>query len=648
VAADRGRGFGLASAQVKVRKDLQILSSLPAFLIPGDQFEARFIVQNLSARPGVAQVRLQAPDQDMAEQNPLTMELQPGQMRAAAFAVRVPLTRGEGTVSLNVSASLNDLSDSARFTLPLLPPAPLSYAAAAGLAQPGKPGWFELDPPAGALQTEITLCAAPSPVSSLAGIVDSLRRYPYLCLEQRVSKALGLAFRLRYPQFSGSKADAAAEEKMRAQIEATLASFAEFQGPNGQMHFWNNFSHYDYFLYPYLTAYVLAASQAIKEMSGLSMDAEVEKRAFAFLQKTLNLVEPGTIEQGTEAMIIALLAERNADNYWEASAAGLLASLSEQDPFALSWLLLAAKSMNSRQLMDDLVVRLNKGAVQESVYMHFNAVSQQQALGSPVRDNAAALLALNSAAPHFPALEKLAHWLSVRAAQAGLNTQEAAYMLLAMHAYLQRLEPRPELGFRLQLPGQHGETAEKVIRLSLQDSPNYLSTLQGAEARPGRYAFVSADGPLYWSGRLSYLPPAPSQAINAGFGLSRELLVAGERGLLQAQVGQVVECRLLLTVPETRLHVLLFDPLPAGLEALDAASLGGEGAQEESGPWQWREMRRDGLVLYAPKLEPGVYSFNYKLRAMAPGRFVHRNPLVEEMYAPENHGRGEGGIFKIN
>jgi hypothetical protein len=113
-------------------------------------------------------------------------------------------------------------------------------------------------------------------------------------------------------------------------------------------------------------------------------------------------------------------------------------------------------------------------------------------------------------------------------------------------------------------------------------------------------------------------------------------------------VGEEVECVLTVLAPETRHHVLVHDPFPAGLEPVGAekgAPRRPEG--EPPGPWRWQEPRRDGLLLYAPRLAPGLYTYRYRLRAVAPGGFVLRPARAEEMYAPEVHGATAAGRLVV-
>jgi uncharacterized protein YfaS (alpha-2-macroglobulin family) len=122
-------------------------------------------------------------------------------------------------------------------------------------------------------------------------------------------------------------------------------------------------------------------------------------------------------------------------------------------------------------------------------------------------------------------------------------------------------------------------------------------------------------------------------------------------------------------VKADRQFVVLDDPLPAGLEAVDVSLRtqgeipGGEADRAGRGPepdadygiWygRWwspfahRELRDDRVVYAAPRLRPGTYYASYVARATTPGTFVRPPAHAEEMYNPAVHGRTEGGTFTV-
>jgi len=111
---------------------------------------------------------------------------------------------------------------------------------------------------------------------------------------------------------------------------------------------------------------------------------------------------------------------------------------------------------------------------------------------------------------------------------------------------------------------------------------------------------------------------------------------------------------LLVTAPTLRHYVVIEDPLPAGLEAVDAslatssADLDVEArAPQDSAAhpspfqssWYRQELRDDRVLFFVDHMPPGIYHYRYLARATTLGSFVLPPTRVEEMYQPEVFGR---------
>ncbi|MCK4304649.1 MAG: hypothetical protein KAY24_10470, partial [Candidatus Eisenbacteria sp.] len=74
------------------------------------------------------------------------------------------------------------------------------------------------------------------------------------------------------------------------------------------------------------------------------------------------------------------------------------------------------------------------------------------------------------------------------------------------------------------------------------------------------------------------------------------------------------------------------------------------GDPEPRGWWHWFEhqnLRDDRAEVFASLLPGGTYAYAYAVRATTPGCFFAPPPKVEEMYAPETFGRGQGEIVVV-
>jgi len=97
--------------------------------------------------------------------------------------------------------------------------------------------------------------------------------------------------------------------------------------------------------------------------------------------------------------------------------------------------------------------------------------------------------------------------------------------------------------------------------------------------------------------------------------------------------------------------VVIDDPLPAGLEAVDASlatssrtlDVDARGSEPSADgfrtTWSRRELRDDRVLFFADEMPPGLYRFRYLARATTLGRFVAPPTAVSEMYQPEVFAR---------
>jgi hypothetical protein len=59
------------------------------------------------------------------------------------------------------------------------------------------------------------------------------------------------------------------------------------------------------------------------------------------------------------------------------------------------------------------------------------------------------------------------------------------------------------------------------------------------------------------------------------------------------------------------------------------------------------ETHDDRVYLFNQELAPGVYTYDYFVRALIPGTYNHLPAVVSEMYTPENFGRTGGEYFTV-
>lgn len=675
VASDKLGRFAKDETSVTASKPLQLLSALPRFLTEGDSLEARILVQNMTDLPGTVSVRASSRECEL-RRDAVTLPLAPGGSATAVFPLQAPT---QGSASLLIEGVMHSDAGAERdallVSLPVLPALPLTTVAASGLLREGetqrlpigvaaRPGQTALDP-----RSRLEVALAASPAAGMPLTAKQVLEYPWDCAEQRLSRAFVRILRLRHGAMLGMPADA----RDRDVVRRTLEDMADFQGYDGGLSLWPGASESNLFV----TAYALLVD---REAQALDLGMEEERRhdAVRFLDQDLRnaygdiadspapadsrrrvAFSLGRPEQAArsltgDALALWILAGHDPEQAARFFPRVLEQALDRMDaasPAAWAGLLLAAREMpdlpEREAHMTRIMEILEKGAAISAAQLHFTAGTETRfwlSLGSLLRDNAVVLAALSEVRPDYPRLDALAAWVARGLGdRANISTQEGAMGVWGLAAYLHRIAGTEGSGIEAVWNGKERLRAS----FARPTDPPAAFTLPADRldaADQAVLALTAEKGSPSWTARLTYAvrgqTPAPAVA---GFTLQRSMTPAGP-----VRHGDVVDMEIRLTVPENRRHVLVFAPFPAGLEPLHAsrADLAGRD-QPYSPPWQWSEQHDDGLLLYAPAMEPGVYTYVFKLRAASPGTFVQRPAYAEEMYTPEVFGRTAAGVVEV-
>ena len=132
-----------------------------------------------------------------------------------------------------------------------------------------------------------------------------------------------------------------------------------------------------------------------------------------------------------------------------------------------------------------------------------------------------------------------------------------------------------------------------------------------------------------------FVRAAGSAPVLAAFGLS----IPPAATLVAAKVYDIEDR---VTTDHALENVLVEDPLPGGLEAIDASFATSTAYYEAAqSSWQldYQAIYRDRVLGFAADLPAGVYAFHYLVRSVTPGDFIWPGARVSLQYAPEEFGR---------
>ena len=184
--------FGTGSTSIQSTQDLMVFSGLPPLVREGDRFQAEFTLRNATSRNMA--VDLSARVRGIADPfNLLSASLKPGEAKELGWEATVP--RGMETLQWEVEAQEKGSpeKDRLRISQKVSPAVPVRTFQAT-ITQVEKDFQIPLERPADALPGRggVNVNLRPRLAESLNGVDEYMRRYPYGCMEQKISMAVSL------------------------------------------------------------------------------------------------------------------------------------------------------------------------------------------------------------------------------------------------------------------------------------------------------------------------------------------------------------------------------------------------------------------------------------------------------------------------
>ena len=194
--ADASTGlFGTGSTSIRATQDLQIISGLPPLVREDDQFRAQVTLRNTTKAAMKVEV---APRATLLTLDKQTVDIPAGESREVAWNVTAPAqlaqTRAEALLwEIEARDTVGGARDALKASQRIIAAVPLTVQQATLVQVDGS---FNLDvnPPADALPGRggLKMSLQPKLAEGLPGVRDWFANYPFACLEQKTSKAVGL------------------------------------------------------------------------------------------------------------------------------------------------------------------------------------------------------------------------------------------------------------------------------------------------------------------------------------------------------------------------------------------------------------------------------------------------------------------------
>ncbi len=514
----------------------------------------------------------------------------------------------------------------------------------------------------------------PSLVGDLSSSFDYLRKYPFFCWEQRMSKAIAAAWFLKggnnLPQsFTWENAEVIVNELFK--------SAPDFQGENGGMAY---FKPEPAAIDPYLSAYTGVVFEWLREL-GFQPPSAVSDRLYKYLQDLLRNDPVGLSFYGAHDLfatrLIALRVLAAAGMATKDDALRFTKELEKQDVFSLSMLLetYSILKMDAEAAAIKPIIMTKGDVTSDAVsFSHFYQYGFRYH-SSDVRSGCQLLTALSKPGlAHGMSTDwitKVVRGIVKQQDRAGhwTNTQENIYCINALRRYA-----AGESSFDTPLDisaAVEGDAFAKAHFTSPVDAVKFFERpILPIELGVERTLMLRKSGSRrgYATVGLEY-PQRQVGEKNVGIELYREYSVKSGNtwkvvnGKLNLKLGDVVRVDLYVIAPAARTFVALEDKLAGGFEVInqqlatssvadstaapdsfpDGSRFSGRSGEFEGmgfGIWGFShaEQRNDSVRFYAEYLQPGQYHLTHFVQVVAAGEFTAPAAHSEEMYTPAVYG----------
>ncbi len=663
---------GQAIHDLRSTRPLLVRPQTPSFFVANDEALLGAAVHNNTTEERSVAVTLEA--QGLQLQSPATQTVTIGAGQQAYVVWKTKVPSDAKRVDLVFRAESGELKDASRPPLGTLDnqglpvyryAAPETVATAGQITQEGaRLEGIALPRNMEAYDGELRVQISPSLAASLTDSLDYIEALPYESTEATISSFLPNVVATQALQAAGLS-DPALESRLKEQVWKSLQRLYNWQNPDGGWGWWRA-EKSD----PLTSAYVVLGLLEAREAGYVVNDTVIE-RGLNFLrfkvQPLVGLKEPHQVNR--QAFLLYVLARGGKPNV--SSTVALFEQRQRLAVYAQAFLAQTLHLIDpADERLKTLLADLNSQAITSASGSHWEEKERDPwNWNTDTRTTAIVLLALSRLDPANPLTANAVRWLmSHRRGEAWLGSQETAWSVLALTRWMQASgELEADYTYAVALNGQEigqGVANNQTLRQSQTFKAAFGSLLRDRVNR-----LVIARGPgkgnLYYTAHVQlFLPVEKVEARNQGIILARQYYRPNDLNtpVTEARQGELLFVRLTLIAPHDLHYVVVDDPLPAGLQALDQTLLTSPQSVEvpqaysyEDALWRgwgwWHfshvEYRDERLVLSASYLPAGTYVYTYLVRAGTAGVFHVLPATAYEFYFPEVYGRTEGMLFTV-
>jgi uncharacterized protein YfaS (alpha-2-macroglobulin family) len=618
---------GRAVSDVTIRDPVVLTATLPRFLLNGDRGTMHLELDNVAGQAGDYRVEVRSEGINVVRAAaPQTLRLAASQRNSVTVPLVAPAA-GDAAVTVRVSgpggfALERNYALSVRPATQILARRTVKPLAKGESLTLSNDLFADFVPGSGSVAVSVGLSTA----LDAAALLSALDRYPFGCSEQIASRALPLLYVNDLASAAHLALDGAVDQRVRDSIDRLMAR----QGSNGSFGLWSAGGD-DVWLDAYVTDFLTRARER-----GFAVPDVGFRLALDRLRNFVGNAEYPAKDGGRNLAYALYLLARNG-----------AAPIGDLRYFADTKLDVIATPIAKAQIAAALGMLGDRARAERVYAAALASIAPRPVLdygrsdyGSVLRDSAALVtLASEGGAPRATVIGAVERVEAARGLTPYTSTQENAWVVLAARALAKDAQ-----SVALDVGGEKTQGAfNRNMRASELQQPLKITNAGEAAVQ----AVVTVSG----------APLVPEPAAERGFKIERKYYTLDGKPVDAGKAKQNDRYAIVLKITEAQPQfgrIIIADYLPAGFE-IDNPRLVSSG---DTGTLAWIEDAQEPMnaefrddrfsaAFERKSDDPSVFTVAYVVRAVSPGRYVHPQAYVEDMYRPDRFGRTATGTLEV-
>lgn len=644
--------IGNTQRYTTVRDDFVLSPHIPTTVAPNDEFDVTLgIANNLTDLNGVA-TKLDvaitpAPQLEVIGQNSYQLTLGEKKETVVSFRLKAKSQLGNGAITFSVSTEGKVTQRTVNLSI-----RPASaYRTQSSLGRmDGKEQRVTYIRQMYDEYAKRDARVSYSPLVLSSALAQYLANYPYNCSEQITSQAIPLLFHQRNPEMKAIYS----QDKIRTQLEQTMATLLTRQNGQGAIGTWRSTPSTDPFVTLYVVQFLLEAQEANYPVSdtllrssneyltklavnaGLNNQDELRMRAFAVYL----LTRQGKVTTGEIAAIQTRM-QKNYPKTWQSDLGAL-------------YLAASYKMLKMDKQADELL----KPTWQELSKTYSKAWWSHDYLDPLIQDSTRLYLIVK----HFPEKAgdippQLLENMVMSFKEERYTTQSSAMSILALEHYTKQIQNMATPTQPLTVSVKSGENSPVVI-----SSMTNATAIGQFKAGIKEILFNNPTNNAAWYvvTQSGFDSEQPKEALSQGLEISRDYVNEKGEVVNSATLGEklYVHIKIRANAKQGVNNVVLVDLLPGGFEVVQQSMddvdnpevewLSPTGSKGTRWSPEYSDIREDRVIIYGTASQQ-VQEFVYQIKATNSGIFSIPPAFAEAMYDREIQALAIGkGAMTVN